>query len=104
MHSDQEAALRDRIAKILAEGLVTQTEPFPEDARAFGNLLAEVRELQPDDLVGKLVVSGFTDKPYGEDQMRCQECMYYLVHRKWCDLPELAVPVETNWWCRLWRI
>ena len=104
MHSDQEAALRDRIAKILAEGLVTQTEPFPEDARAFGNLLAEVREMHPDDLVGKLVVSGFTDKPYGEDQMRCQECMYYLVHRKWCDLPELAVPVETNWWCRLWRI
>jgi len=25
MHSDEEAALRDRIAKILAEGLVTQT-------------------------------------------------------------------------------
>ena len=104
MHSDEEAALRERIGKLLAEGLVTQTEPFPEDARAFGNLLAEVRELPPDDLAGKLVISGFTDKPYGEDQMRCQECMYYLVHRKWCDLPELAVPVEPNWWCRLWRI
>ena len=104
MQSDQEAALRERIGKLLADGLVTQTEPFPEDARAFGNLLAEVRELPPDDLAGKLVLSGFTDKPYGEDQMRCQECMYYLVHRKWCDLPELAVPVEPNWWCRLWRI
>lgn len=104
MHSDQEAALRDRIAKILAAGLVTQTEPFPEDDRAFGNLLAALRELPPDDLKGKLVLSGFTDKPYGPDQMRCQECMYYLVHRKWCDLPELAVPVEPNWWCRLWRI
>ena len=104
MHSDEEAALRDRIAKILAEGLVTQTEPFPEDDRAFGNLLAACRNLAPDDLIGKLVLTGFTDKPYGEDQMRCQECMYYLVHRKWCDLPELAVPVEANWWCRLWRI
>jgi hypothetical protein len=36
--------------------------------------------------------------------MRCQECMYYLVHRKWCDLPELFVPVEPDWYCRLWRI
>ncbi len=36
--------------------------------------------------------------PYGPDQMRCQECMYYLVHRKWCDLPELAVPVEADWY------
>ena len=104
MHSDEEAALRNRIAKILADGLVTQTEPFPEDDRAFGGLLAAVRELPANDLQGKLVLSGFTDKPYGPDQMRCQECMYYLVHRKWCDLPELAVPVEPNWWCRLWRI
>jgi hypothetical protein len=30
--------------------------------------------------------------------------MYFLVHRKWCDLPELSVPVEAEWWCRLWRI
>ncbi len=49
------------------------------------------------------MIGGFTDHPYGEDQMRCLECMYYLVHRKWCDLPELAVPVEPDWWCRLWR-
>lgn len=46
----------------------------------------------------KLVVSGFVDKPYGEDEQRCLECMYYLVHRKWCNLPELAVPVEAEWW------
>jgi len=104
MNSDQEAALRGRIAKILGNGLVTQTEPFPEDDRAFGSLLAAVRDLPPDDLEAKLVLTGFTDKPYGPDQMRCQECMYYLVHRRWCDLPELAVPVEPNWWCRLWRI
>ena len=45
MHSDQEAVLRERIAKILANGLVTQTEPFPEDDRAFGSLLAAVHDL-----------------------------------------------------------
>lgn len=104
MQNDQENALRARIAEILGGGLKTQTEPFPETNKEFGNLLAELRELAADDLKGKLVVGGFTDEPYGPDQMRCQECMYYLVHRKWCDLPELAVPVEPNWWCRLWRI
>ena len=104
MHSDDENTLRDAIGRMMEDGLQTQTEPFPEDTRAFGNLLDELRKLDPDDLKEKLVISGFVDKPYGPDQMRCQECMYYLVHRKWCDLPELAVPVEPNWWCRLWRI
>ena len=104
MHNDQENSLRARIAEMMAEGLQTQTEPFPETDREFGNLLDLLRPLKADELERKLVISGFVDKPYGPDQMRCQECMYYLVHRKWCDLPELAVPVEPNWWCRLWRI
>jgi hypothetical protein len=104
MHNAEEATLRAKIGKILADGLETQTEPFPETHVEFGKLLDEVRELPPDDLEGKLVLSGFTDKPYGPDQMRCLECMYYLVHRKWCDLPELNVPVEPDWYCRLWRI
>jgi len=104
MHNEEEAALRDYIGKMLADGLKTQTEPFPATHVEFGELLAELRELPPEDLTGKLVLSGFTDKPYGPDQMRCLECMYYLVHRKWCDLPELAVPVEPEWYCRLWRI
>lgn len=51
-----------------------------------------------------MVISGFVDHPYGPDKQRCMECMYYLVHREWCDLPELAVPVDADWWCRLWRI
>lgn len=104
MSNEDENALRARIGKMMEEGLVTQTEPFPENEREFGKLLAEVANLPTGDLKGKLVLSGFVDKPYGPDQMRCQECMHYLIHRKWCDLPELAVPVEPNWWCRLWRI
>jgi hypothetical protein len=104
MHNDEENELRRKIGRMLADGLRTQTEPFPETEKEFGQLLAELRTLQPEDLRGKLVKSGFTDTPYGPDQMRCQECMYYLVHRKWCDLPELSVPVEADWWCRLWRI
>lgn len=104
MQSEQESALRDRIGQLMAGGLQTKTEPFPETDREFGQLLAEVRELPVDDLTAKLVITGFVAQPYGPDRMRCQECMYYLVHRKWCDLPELAVPVEPDWWCRLWRI
>jgi hypothetical protein len=104
MQNGAEQALRDRIDKMLAAGLKTQTEPFPEDNHQFAAILAGLQSLDPADLKAKLVLSGFTNHPYGEDRMRCQECMYYLVHRKWCDLPELAVPVEPDWWCRLWRI
>lgn len=104
MHGDQEMTLRNQIGMMLANGLQTQTEPFPETDKEFAQLLTQLRDLPANDLKAKLVLSGFTDKPYGSDKMRCQECMYYLVHRKWCDLPELAVPVEAEWWCRLWRI
>jgi hypothetical protein len=104
MLNGEEQALRERIDKMLANGLKTTTEPFPEDNHQFAAILAALQHLDPADLKAKLVLSGFTNYPYGEDKMRCQECMYYLVHRKWCDLPELAVPVEPDWWCRLWRI
>jgi hypothetical protein len=94
----------ETIAAMLAGGLRTQVEPFPETNLEFGKILAELRRLDPDDLEGKLVVGGFVDHPVGPDQKRCLECMYYQVHRRWCDLPELAVPVDPEWWCRLWRI
>ena len=104
MSKENDDALRDQIGHMMADGLQTQTEPFPEDNFQFENLLSELRELGPDELEKKLVISGFIDHPYGDDQDRCLECMYYLVHRKWCALPELAVPVDPEWWCRLWRI
>jgi hypothetical protein len=94
--------LRGQILKMLNDGLVTQTEPFPENDRQFEAILKQLRQLGPDDLEKRLVISGFTPFPIGDQ--RCQECSYYLVHRKWCDIPELAVPVEADWWCRLWRI
>ena len=103
-NADEEDALRTRIGDILQGGLRTQTEPFPETEREFNRLLDELRALPGGDLTAKLVKSGFTDKPFGPDRLRCLECIYYLVNRKWCDLPELSVPVEEDWWCRLWRI
>jgi hypothetical protein len=73
MHTEQENILRAKIGEILADGLETQLEPFPETHKEFGELLAELRKLPPDDLEGKLVLSGFADKPYDPDQMRCLE-------------------------------
>lgn len=107
MSESEDNALRDHIGRLMANGLETQTEPFPEDNIAFESILSELKALDPldaDDLTKKLIISGFVNKPYGEDKLRCFECIYYLVNRKWCDLPELALPVEADWWCRLWKI
>lgn len=104
MQQQQDEVLRQQIAALLRAGLKTTTEPFPEDGQAFAGLQAQLQQLAPDDLQGKLVIAGFLDRPYGEAHMRCQECMYYASHRKWCVLPELQLPVEPEWWCRLRRI
>lgn len=101
---EKDAELLKRIATMMKNGLVTQTEPFPETNREFAAILDQLRELDPQDLKSKLVISGFVDHPYGPEKQRCMECMYFLVHRKWCDLPELSLPVDSQWWCRLWRI
>ncbi len=104
MNNEQQNALLQKMTRMMEGGLETKVEPFPETDKEFAAILGELRELEPDDLEGKMVISGFADHPYGPDQMRCMECMYFLVHRQGCDLPELAVPVEPDWYCRLWRI
>lgn len=98
------ATLVKMIEDHFREGLKTMVEPFPETDREFAKILDSLRAMSPDELREKLVESGWLLEPYGEDRMRCQECMYYLVHRRWCDLPELNLPAEPEWWCRLWRI
>ncbi|WP_049621189.1 hypothetical protein [Frateuria defendens] len=106
MARGEDERCRREISRLLADGLATQTEPFPETEKEFAELLDALRGRKGGgpDLRAKLVLCGLIDKPYGEDRMRCQECLYYLVHRRWCDLPELAIPVDPDWWCRLWRI
>jgi hypothetical protein len=98
------AMLLRMIEDLLNEGLETMVDPFPETDREFAAILDELRPLSADELRAKLVISGWLLKPHGEDAMRCQECMYFLVHKRWCDLPELNLPAEPDWWCRLWRI
>jgi hypothetical protein len=97
-------SLLTKIAELLASGLQTQVEPFPATEKEFYEIQDALRALPPGDLKSKLVISGFLDHPYGEDNWRCADCIYYLANRKWCDLPELMVPVEPDWYCRLWRM
>ena len=92
------------IEDLFEDGLETQLDPFPEDDRAFAKILDQLRATDKNDLESLLDISGWKLSPHGEDEMRCQECMYYLVHKRWCDLPELDLPAEPDWWCRLWRI
>ncbi len=98
------ATLLRMIEDQMKEGLKTMVDPFPETDKEFAAILDELRVLSPDQLREKLVISGWLLKPHGEDEMRCQECMYFLVHKRWCDLPELSLPAEPDWYCRLWRI
>lgn len=102
----QESVLRQVIADVLAGGLETRIDPFPDTDIQFKEIVDELQHLDAGDLTGRLVVGGFADHPIGEgeDRMRCQECIYYLPNRRWCDLPELPLPVEADWFCRLWKI
>ena len=101
--ADHESLVK-MIEDAFADGLTTQLDPFPETDREFSTILDELRDMDANQLRAKLDVSGWKLSPHGEDEMRCQECMYFLVHRRWCDLPELNLPAEPEWWCRLWRI
>ena len=91
------------IEDLFEDGLETQIDPFPEDDRAFAKtLMICARWIKT---IWKVCwISAVGNSPHGKDQMRCQECMYYLVNKRWCDLPELDLPAEPDWWCRLWRI
>ncbi len=95
---------RDALRRMLAEGLATEVAPVPEDHNDFERIAARLRVLGPADLKQKAVIAGLVNHPQGEERMRCQECMYFLLNRRWCDLPDLNIPVEHDWWCRLWRI
>lgn len=101
---DEDDGRRALIRRLLSEGLKPRTEPVPKDDLEYGRVVSELAGLPPDDFNGKLAVAGLVDHPQGNEPQRCLECMYYAVHRRWCDLPELYIPVEADWWCRLWRI
>ena len=99
-----DAAAREEIRVILEQGLATEVYPradTPEEVQAILARLQGAAELN-----AKLAIAGFTLKTieYQGIEQPCETCMYYLVHRRYCELPGLQVPVEPAWSCRLWRI
>ncbi len=91
---------------LLAFGIDPIIEPFPKTQHEFLAIVEELRALHENDLIARLRIGGFTNYSMGEgeDIQRCKECIYYHPNRKWCDLPELPIPVDAHWWCRLWKL
>lgn len=98
--------LRLRIGVLLSGDMRTEMYPFPQTHIEFQEIIDRLMALPAEDLKARLDVGGFAPHPVEVDgiHQRCLECIYYLPHRRWCDLPELPVPVEPDWWCRLWKI
>ncbi len=99
-------ALREEIAARLKAGLETEAWPRAETSEMVNEVVARLRAEAGDDLTAKLVVAGVTDHTVEAEEIEqpCETCMYYLVHRRFCELPELMIPVAPEWSCRLWRI
>jgi hypothetical protein len=73
---------------------IDSTEEITTKLRATQNRKARA------DIAGLIRQPGEID---GEPQ-ECATCIYFLARRGWCDLPELDFPVDSDWFCKLWRI
>ena len=98
--------IRAKIADMLSSGLETEVWPRARTSEEVNEIVALLQVEAANDLEKKLIIAGFTDHTIEADEIEqpCETCMYYKVHAKFCDLPELMVPVEPEWSCRLWRI
>ncbi len=101
-----DATLREQLESMLNNGLEVELEPRAYSSEEVLEIVSRLQTLSAQDYQQKLVIGGFTLTPYGEgdDEQACETCMYYVVHRRFCELPELMLPAEEAWSCRLWRI
>lgn len=100
-----DAAVRREAEDLLNNGLETEVFPRGDDHGQVQEIIARLRG-SDGSLKSRLVIGGFTLNlvDHEEIEQACETCMYYLVHRRYCELPELDMPVEPEWSCRLWRI
>lgn len=105
MDPKDDDVVRARIADLLRGGLKTEVFPRADDSASTQAILQRLRDSDRS-LEARLVIGGFTLETIVHESIEqpCETCMYYLVHRRFCELPELDVPVEAPWSCRLWRI
>lgn len=110
MPDDADDLMRDQIRQHLSAGLLTDWAPRAFDSDAVHSACQRLQTLSADDLDGKLATAGFTLTPFVDPadadgiEQSCASCMYFERHRRFCDLPELMLPVEPTWSCVLWRI
>jgi len=97
--------LRAEIKSLLEGGLKTEVFPRADTHEEVQSIIGRLKSVGGD-LKSKLVIGGFTldTITHGGIEQPCETCMYYKVHQRFCELPELDVPVEPEWSCRLWRI
>lgn len=102
----EDDALRNEIARMLAAGIDAEVWPRAGTSEMVNDIVGRLQREAANDAKAKLAIGGFTDHVIeaGGLEQSCETCMYYLVHRKFCELPELMLPVEPQWSCRLWRI
>ncbi len=103
--SDSDDKIRKQAEKLLKDGLKTEVFPRAYTQEQIQDVLTRIRQ-SDGSLEQRLIIGGFTLYPIEDEDIEqaCETCMYYLVHRRYCELPELDVPVEAEWSCRLWRI
>ncbi len=103
-------SLRETLQNLLKDGLKTEVEPRAYTSEEVQQLVGRLQSIPQNDFSKKLITAGFTLNPYTspdqDDDLKqsCETCMYFVTHRRFCDLPELRIPVEKDWSCRLWRI
>jgi hypothetical protein len=103
--NDNDDAKRDEIRSLLSAGLGTEAFPRADTHELVQEIVGRL-QTEGKDLSAKLIVSGFLLSPVDHNGVlqSCESCMYFLVRRRHCSLPELDLPVEPDWSCRLWRI
>ena len=105
---DDDGILRAQLEDMLRDGLQTEWRERAATSELVNDVVGRLREVPAGDHAGRMRIAGFTMLPYaveGEDiAQACETCMYYAIHRHFCELPELMLPVKPQWSCRLWRV
>ena len=110
MPAVEEDLLRQNLKSLLEQGLPTEVEPRAYTSEEINAIVHRLQSLGSEQYREKIQIAGFTVNPYqlpdGDEDIvqSCETCMYFGTHRRFCELPELELPVEKDWSCRLWRI
>lgn len=98
-------AQRLLVWKYLDVGLITEVEPRANTQQDVQTIVERLKPVSGD-LIAKMTIAGFYEAPVEYDgfDQSCETCVYFQVHRHFCQQPEINLPVESHWSCRLWRI